>query len=144
MMLGAILVNSPGAPSALDSLHAEDFSTEAHRRIFSAMRLIGANGIGLDRMVLIENLHASGQLDSIGGMTYLAELDTGMPRVPHLENWIEILHEKAALRRTAHICQHSVNRILGGQGDAADILKDLGERLGEISKNGSGRLRVDG
>jgi replicative DNA helicase len=68
MMLGAILVNSPGATAALESLRVTDFSTEWNRQIFTCMRSLNAAGSAVDRMTVLEDLKRCGQLESVGGV----------------------------------------------------------------------------
>lgn len=141
MMLGAILVNSPDALTALDALRSSDFSTEAHRHIFAAMRLLSATGQDVDRVTVIERLRTDARLDSVGGSTYLVSLDDGMPCVPQLNGWIKILRRKGDLRTLAQICDDGANSVLAGETDSAGIAANVCGRLAELVRNGNASTR---
>jgi archaellum biogenesis ATPase FlaH len=138
LTLGAILVNSPQATAALETLRAADFCTEANRLIFSCMQRLNAANSVVDRVTVLEDLKKCGQLDSVGGVSYVIGLDDAMPPILHLDSWIALLREKGELRRLAHASQHAVNRVLAGEGGALEIVADLAEQLGEIGQNSAG------
>lgn len=53
---------------------AEDFYTRPHRHIFTEMGRLQESGSPIDLITLAESLERQGQLDSVGGFAYLAEL----------------------------------------------------------------------
>ncbi len=53
---------------------SEDFYTRPHRHIFTEMARLQESGSPIDLITLAESLERQGQLDSVGGFAYLAEL----------------------------------------------------------------------
>ena len=122
LILGAVQVNDERYWDPASVLVADDFSLMPHRQIWAHMGEIHARGERIDRIVLINELQRSGQLASVGGMTYLAELDTGIPQLSNIDGYVRLVQEKAALRRTIFAAQALMNRCLLDEEPAADIL----------------------
>lgn len=87
----------------VETLGSDDFSTEAHRRIFGAMKNRHDRGEHIDRHTVVTELLQRGELDAAGGLTYLISLDDGMPEILHLDQYIRILQRYSVLRRLAHL-----------------------------------------
>jgi KaiC/GvpD/RAD55 family RecA-like ATPase len=97
-ILGAVLLDD-GRFSEIAGLTPDDFSLERHRRILGAMRDLHVAGEAIDRITVANRLRQRNE-GSQDDFSFLIELDTGIPRVPHLGSWLRILREKNVLRRT--------------------------------------------
>jgi len=74
-VLGAILLEPPALAQIREMLEPEFFALRSHREIFRAMIAIVDRGEPLDpEITLPKELERRGQLDRIGGKSYLAEL----------------------------------------------------------------------
>ncbi len=91
-VLGAILIESGVQFGAL-SLTPGDFGLEKHRRLLAVMESLDKRGVPIDRATVTDDMHRSGQLDSIGGFAYICSLDEGMPLIVDLDAWIQILRD---------------------------------------------------
>src|SRR5436190_21535330 len=98
-VLGAILVNNENYYRVLEGLRAEDFYLDAHRVIFRQMVELIERSRAIDLITIQEELVRASQLESAGGITYLASLLDGMPHLVNIEHYIEIIREKALLRQ---------------------------------------------
>jgi replicative DNA helicase len=134
LVLGAIL-REPGRLEEL-SLTVDEFSLEKHKRIWSRIVDCGNDGIAPDRMAVIDRLKRDGELENVGGLSYLVSLDDGMPAIPNLSSWVKVLREKSALRKAIWAGNALVNRALLEQGTAAEILADHGKQIAKLSRNG--------
>ena len=114
-ILGAILLDNGGLRLAADKLHAGDFFSDHHQKIFSAMLKASDHGTAIDLLTISDVLRNEGQLEAAGGAAYLSALIDGVPRVSNLEHYCKIVHEKAELRRIVHKC-HSVEAHALGSG----------------------------
>lgn len=77
----------------------EDFSIEPHRRIAAALVRMDAAGMPANRITLIEELERRGELESVGGYSYLSGLEDGMPEIAGIDSYVRIVADKATLRR---------------------------------------------
>jgi replicative DNA helicase len=126
-VLGAILIHNDAFNQAAELLDSEDFFRDAHRRVFDKMVNLNERGDAIDLVTLKDELGRSGDLDAVGGPTYIASLVDGVPRSTHVEYYAQIVKEKATLRSLIF----SANRILDTAYNAeedADALLDTAEQ----------------
>ena len=86
-MLGAVLVDNQAFNSAAEILTRDDFSREAHRRIFEAMAALAERSQPIDLVTLKDELSRGSSLEAVGGAAYLAALVDGVPRITNVEHW---------------------------------------------------------
>ena len=133
-VLGAILMDPANYIQVAGSVDTEDFTLEKHKRIWLRMTEIYARGESIDRVTVANELMKHAQLESVDGLSYLIELDNGLPQIFPLEDYVRIIKEKATLRQIIFASQKLIDRALIGQEDAGDILASAEEtllRLGE-------------
>jgi replicative DNA helicase len=98
-LLGALLIDSDGFLKISDVVDSKDFFDERHRVIFEAMRTLHDKRRPLDILTLSEQLRGVKKLDSVGGAGYLTELTNTVPTAAHLEQYADIVADKAIRRR---------------------------------------------
>jgi replicative DNA helicase len=101
-ILGAILLESLLFDQAAE-LKPDDFSLDAHRRIFSRMRDLQDAGRPVDMITLAEELDRRKEIEAIGGVAYLSSLIDGLPERPSIEHYVRIVRNKALLRGLINI-----------------------------------------
>ncbi len=99
-----------------------DFSLEKHRRIFARMKDLHGRGGRIDRITLANELNKQGQLESVDGLSYLVSLDQDMPEIPHLDSYVRIVKDEAALRKIISTAQLTMNDCLLGAAAPEEIL----------------------
>lgn len=98
-LLGALLIDSDAIVKIADNLSAPDFFDQRHQRIYAAMMQLYENHEAIDVLTLADKLKSNGQLDSVGGASYLTELTNFVPTAAHVEQYAEIVAQKALRRR---------------------------------------------
>ena len=73
-VLGSILLDDSFFIQTASSLEMDDFSLEMHRRIFKRMGELSERGERIDRVTVANELMRHSELESCGGLAYLAEL----------------------------------------------------------------------
>src|SRR5690606_36693448 len=73
-VLGALVIDAEAAPKVFDRLTTDDFYNDQHRRVFSAAYKIWKEGLTIDPVTLSEELTRRVELETAGGMMFLAEL----------------------------------------------------------------------
>src|ERR1700730_2061399 len=118
-ILGAILLeNAHFHEAAEKKLTADDFSLDSHRRIFARMEdLIGGGRAG-DLVTLVQELARRKEVESVGGVAYLASLTEGLPRRVSIEEYVRIVKDKSLLRQLIHVCNQAITQ-------AVDKTEDL-------------------
>jgi replicative DNA helicase len=98
-VLGAMLLDRGPLEHALTSLDTSDFYNPTHRTIFDASAALEAAGRPVDPITLAAQLAHTGQLDSVGGATYLHTLIAAVPTVALAGDYIDLVAQTAAARR---------------------------------------------
>src|SRR5215510_14226589 len=125
-VLGAILVHNDAFNLAAQVIDSNDFYRDAHRRIFDKMVALNERHDAIDFVTLKEELSRSGELDEVGGPTYIASLADGVPRATNVEYYARIVKEKATLRNLIY----AANKILTNAYEAdqeSDLILDEAE-----------------
>jgi replicative DNA helicase len=90
----------------------------------------------VDIVTLANELARYKEVESIGGVAYLASLTEGLPRRPVIEEYIRIVKDKSLLRKLMLICSAAIARA-ADQGEAAlDVLGAAESQLMEVSEKG--------
>jgi replicative DNA helicase len=123
-VLGAILVNNENYYRVLENLRPEDFYLNGHRVIFGKMVELIERSRAIDLITIQEELVRGSQLESAGGITYLASLLDGMPHLVNIEHYIEIIREKSLLRQMVN----STSKIMAECFDQAEPAEQILDR----------------
>jgi replicative DNA helicase len=126
-VLGSILVNNEHYYRVIESLRPEDFYLDAHRVIFRQMIELMEQSKVIDLITIQDELVRASQLESAGGISYLAGLLDGIPHLVNIEHYIQIIRERSTLRQLIN----SANKIMAecfDQADPADEILDRAEQ----------------
>ncbi len=102
MVLGAILIENDSLNKVIETLSADDFYKDTHRRIFSLMLDMFETGDAIDLVTLSDALRGKTGLESVGGASYLATLVSLVPTAANIKHHARIVREKAVLRKLIH------------------------------------------
>lgn len=98
-VLGAAL-QEPGALTlVMEAVSADDFYYPQHAVIFRAMQALFSQARAVDLVTMDAELKRTGALSGIGGTEYLIELIRFVPTTAHLKHYLDIVLEKATLRK---------------------------------------------
>ena len=125
-VLGAILVHNDAFNLAAQVIDSSDFYRDAHRRIFERMVQLNERNQAIDFVTLKEELSRAGEIDEVGGPSYVAALADGVPRATNVEYYARIVKEKSTLRSLIF----AANKILTNAYEAdqeSDLILDEAE-----------------
>lgn len=137
LVLGAILANGKLYPTLGALLNPDDFGLEKHKRIYLRIQDLYERGVEIDRVTVANELMVQGQLESVDGLSYLVSLDAGMPNLPSPEAYVDILREKAQLRKIISITDDSREAAMYGDEKPAEILNRLETSLIQMADDRS-------
>ncbi len=135
-ILGAILLDNTAHAETAEVLKADDFSLDSHRRIFLRMSELVDSGRAVDIVTLANELARYKEVESVGGVAYLASLTEGLPRRPVIEDYIRIVKDKSLLRRLMGICSAAIAKAADQSQDAIGVLDETESQLLEVSEAG--------
>ena len=116
--LGSMIIDKEAINTAIEIIRPEDFYKEANGEIYEAILILFNKNEPVDLITLSEELKRRGTLENIGGVTYLANLSSGVATTANTKYYCKIVEEKSILRRLIK----SSNEIMGkAYEDAEDV-----------------------
>lgn len=109
-LLGSILIDKDALLKVADVVRVEDFYKDAHARIFETILELFAKNEPIDLLTLSTRLEERGQLETIGGRSYLATLTNAVPTASNVVHYGQIVHRKATRRRLL-AASHEISRL---------------------------------
>ncbi len=128
-VLGAVLIDRDAIIEIADFLKPEDFYRQAHARVYAAMLDLSERREPIDIVTVSEWLERSGDLESIGGRTYLGTLSNQTPTAVHAAQYARIVERKAVLRNLIS----AAGKIAGiGYEDPAEVSEAIDRAEAEL------------
>jgi len=134
-IISAILLDNETLFEVLDILRPEDFYRSAHQKIFVAISELFTKNEPCDLVTLTEILKNKGDLDQIGGGTYLASIVDTAPVAVNAVHYARIIHNKASLRRLIEKANAIVKKCFEEQGDVDEVIDFAESSVFEISEH---------
>lgn len=134
-LLSAVLLDNRALLEVMEILLPEDFYRSSHQKIFGAVSQLFARNEPVDLVTLSSFLRDQGQLEDIGGATYLASLVDSVPLAVNAEYYARIVHEKANLRRLINTAQDIVKRCYEDGSDVDEVVEFAETSIFKISEN---------
>ena len=127
-VLGAILISDDTVSEVADILQADDFYSPAHQTIFTSILSLAQRGQRIDMLTLQNDLESGSQLDGIGGISYLMELQEDIPSVGLVVQHANIIKEKKVLRDLIATAADIITSCYDSQKDTIDGVLDNAEK----------------
>jgi replicative DNA helicase len=121
-LLGGIMVDSFGLPSALEVLKGDEFYKESHRIIFTAIQDLFERNEPVDILTVTNLLEERKLLESVGGASYIAALTDAMPTSSNVAAYAKIINEKAVMRRLIQSANEIISFAYGGGKSSEEVL----------------------
>jgi replicative DNA helicase len=133
-VLGAMLLDQDAALRAAELVDDSMFYREPHRRLFRAMLALTEHRVVIDHITLRDELLRRGELDTVGGLDYLAELVDTVPTAANIEFHAKIVKDKSILRRLIEASTSIITEAYDGHSTANDLLDGAESRIFQISQ----------
>ncbi|MBI4634406.1 MAG: replicative DNA helicase [Deltaproteobacteria bacterium] len=134
-ILGGILLENQALNTVLETLGANDFYSEAHRKIFTAIVELSEKNEPYDLITLTNILKNKNQIESIGGVSYLASLVNNVPSAANVAYYAKIVKEKAILRGLIWTATEILTKSYNTGADVDHVLDEAEHAIFEISEN---------
>ncbi len=104
--LGSIMLNPSALNDIIDIFQAETCYSEKHRIIFKAMIDLFSKNEPIDLLSLSTTLKNRGQLEQIGGRSYLTDLTNCVPASTNVKHYAKIVYKKSLMRKLIEAGEH--------------------------------------
>ncbi|NDD54559.1 replicative DNA helicase [bacterium] len=127
-VLSAILLDDQNLTLVTDILRAQDFYAKQHQHIFQAIVDLVQAGQKCDLLVLQDYLAKKKQLEEVGGIEYLMELQEDIPSMGLIAQHGRIVKDKAMLRELIHSAASIISSCYDQNIEQIDTVLDVAEQ----------------
>lgn len=137
-VLGAMLLDREAVVQVSNQLIPDDFYADKHQNLFAAMLAVFGRGEPIDLITVQDELTKRGQLDEVGGITYLASLMNLVPTTANVQQYGAIVRQKAVLRRLQAAARRIVEDCYTTE-DMDATLSDAEKAVLQVTQQRSGK-----
>jgi len=135
-VLGSLMLDKDAIVKVVDFLQPRDFYKETHQKIYKAMVELFERKEPIDFLSLSARLKEKGQLEEIGGNSYLTELVNSVPTASHVLNYAKIIQKKRILRDLIEASYEIGQMGFNESEDVDQILDKAEKRIFSIAQKG--------
>lgn len=125
-VLGSIMIDKKAIIKVADFLIPQDFYRRNNAQIYEAMLDLFAKDEPIDLLSLSSKLKERGQLEEIGGRSYLTSLVNTVPTASHVAHYAKIVSRKRILRDLISVSSE-INELGFDENTEVDFLLDKAE-----------------
>ncbi|AEF95536.1 replicative DNA helicase [Desulfotomaculum nigrificans CO-1-SRB] len=136
-VLGAMLLEREAIFKVMEFLKPDDFYKESHRIIYEAILELAESGSPVDLITVTDLLRDKGDLEKVGGITYVATLANLVPTAANAEYYARIVEEKALTRALISVSTRIASRGYEGVESPEELLDEAERSILELSQRRS-------
>jgi replicative DNA helicase len=135
-ILGGLMLEQEAWDEVSELLTEDDFYKPSHRKIFAAIRELHRREMPSDLVTVSNALMEKGELESLGGAAYLAEMIDQTPSTANIGSYAKIVRDKSLLRRVIQSSQEFVDKAYSQEFENMDAFLDAMEaRVFQLAEN---------
>lgn len=140
-VLGACMIEKEALDIVIDILSPDAFYTDAHQKIFKAIKHLFGAPKPVDLLTVADQLRSTGELEDVGGAFYLAELTNRIASAANVEFHARIVSQKFIQRELIRVSSHIIKDAYEDTTDVFELLDTAEKNLfaiadANLSKNG--------
>ncbi|CUR46758.1 Replicative DNA helicase [Alloalcanivorax xenomutans] len=145
-VLGGLLLNNEAWDDVAERVGEKDFYRKEHRLIFQVIGQLVEEEKPSDLVTVSQALTHRGELDDVGGATYLSELARNTPSTANINAYAEIVRERSILRQLIQVSHKVSDLAFNPKGKPSLEILDTAEssifEIAEQQKKGSGPQNI--
>ncbi len=133
-VLGALMIDNDALSNAIELLKPESFYKYQHQKIFSAIEDLFNSAKKVDILTIVEELKKKGELEEIGGPSFVTKLTERIASAANIETHARIIAQKFIQRELIRISGKTIKDAYDDTTDVFDLLNAAEQGLYEISE----------
>lgn len=134
-VLGGLMLDNLTWDSVADKIDQGDFYRKDHQLIFRTIAKLAEDQVPFDVITISETLEATGELNTVGGLSYLGMLAKDTPSAANIVNYANIVRDRSVLRQLIHIGTQISDSAFNTEGrDTADLLENAEREVFKIAE----------
>lgn len=135
MVLGCMMTSINSLNVAADLLDDEDFYHTEHKLVFSVLKAAFFQDKPADVHLVAEELKRQDKLKAVGGVAYLTTLVQFAGTSAYIDEYAQLVKDKAILRRMIHAAQEVEKKALKEPDDVSQVLDEAQSMFFSISQS---------
>jgi len=136
-VLGGLLLNNEAWDRIGDMVADVDFYRDDHRKIYRHISKLIEHNKPADVLTVAESLQLSGELQNVGGISYLQNLSEGTPSAANIRLYAEIVRERSIMRALARAGEDIADSSYSPNGrEARQLLDEAEKKVFDIAEMG--------
>ncbi len=137
-VLGGLMLDNEAWDRVADQVGETDFYRRDHRLIFSAISHLAEESSPFDVITLSEWLDKHGELENVGGFSYLGSLANNTPSAANIKAYAAIVRERSVLRQLINVSNQIADSAFSPEGRKVhELLDEAEKRVFEIADQGA-------
>lgn len=132
-VLGSMLLDEDAISVASEILDRDYFYKENHRKIFEGIINLYSANKPVDLITLTDLLKNTGELDEIGGASFLTALANAVPTAANIGHYVSIVKEKYILRSLINNATRIVSLCYESEGNVNEVVDSAEKFIFEVS-----------
>ena len=132
--IAAMLLDKEAIAIVKEKISHEDYYNERHKVIADAIFDLYDNYNPVDLITLTEFLSERNLLDKSGGVNYLTEILDVTPTVANLSYYVELIKDKALLRKLINSCSEIISNTYEDPSDVADLIYQAEKKIFDVTQ----------
>lgn len=134
-MLGALMIDKNAIIRVADQLRDGDFYKPVHNMLYRAILGLYEKSQPIDILTVTNALKEAGQLETVGGATFLTTLIDKVPSASHIEHYAKLVKEKKVLRDLISTSTQITEDAFATQTDVEELLATIEGKILSISQH---------
>jgi replicative DNA helicase len=133
-VLGALMLEKDAYSLVSDILKPDSFYDSIHQTIYRAIVNLASKQAPVDMLTVVEELKKVGELESVGGPVYIAQLTEKVASAAHIEFHARIIAQKYLARELIGFSSEVTNKAFDETFDVEDLMQEAESKLFELSQ----------
>ena len=121
--------------NAIENLNEDLFYLKKNGQIFKVMKDLHEKGSAIDVTTVANELNTREWLNSTGGVEYLSEIVTSLATAANVDEYINIVNEKALLRKLIDESTNIITEAYNSKEEVNDLLDNAEKKILNVVKN---------
>jgi len=139
-ILGAVLIEKTAFETASNIISSEMFYDKSHELIFTACTCLETDRKPIDLLTVVEQLRKDGNLEVVGGASYIAHLSQKVISSTHLEHHCRIVFQKYLARKSIEYLSEAVSSCFDETIDIDDTISDISLKIEKLQESAIGKF----
>ena len=136
-VLGSMLIDERCVPAVIERLLPEDFYMRQNRELYQVLYTMFSRFDTIDPVTVVDRMKQAGVYDENATVPYLRQLLKITPTAANVMDYVEIVADKAVLRRVGEVAGELSEMVRAEAGTAAQVLECAEQRIYAIRQGRS-------